>query len=58
VWVHGNDDTGGAAAAIERIVAGLRWTAVASLLQLVGAPDRAALDSAYELGATAAATLS
>jgi multimeric flavodoxin WrbA len=58
VWVHGNDDTGGAVAAIERIVVGLRWTAVAPPLQLVGAPDRAALDAAYELGATAAATLS
>jgi multimeric flavodoxin WrbA len=58
VWVHGNDDTGGAVAAIERIVTGLRWTAVAPPLQLVGAPDRAALDAAHELGATAAATLS
>jgi multimeric flavodoxin WrbA len=56
-WVHGNDDTGGAVAAIERIVTGLRWKAVAPALELTGGVDRAATDAAYELGATAAATL-
>jgi len=57
VWVHGNNDTGGAIAAVERIVTGLRWAAVAPPLEIVGDADRVALDAAYELGATAAATL-
>ena len=57
VWVHGNNDTAGAVSSIERIVTGLRWTAVAPPLEIVGGTDRAALDAAYELGATAAATL-
>ena len=57
LWVHGNDDTGGAVAAVERIVTGLRWTAVAPPLRITGGVDRAATEAAYELGATLAATL-
>src|SRR5829696_8012484 len=57
LWVHGNNDTGGAITAVERIVTGLRWTAIAPPLEIVGGADRTALDAAYELGATAAATL-
>jgi NAD(P)H-dependent FMN reductase len=57
LWVHGNDDTGGAVSAVERIVTGLRWKAVAAPVAVVGAVDRAARDAAYELGATVAATL-
>jgi multimeric flavodoxin WrbA len=57
LWVHGNNDTAGAVSAVERIVAGLRWKVVAPPLEVVGGVDRAATDAAYELGATAAATL-
>jgi multimeric flavodoxin WrbA len=57
LWVHGNDDTGGAVTSVERIVTGLRWKAVAPPLTVVGAVDRAAREAAYELGATVAATV-
>lgn len=57
VWIHGTNDTDGALAAIERIVAGLRWRLAAPPLQAVGAPDRATLDACWELGATLAATV-
>jgi len=57
LWVLGNNDTGGAVTAVERIVTGLRWHAVAAPLEVVGGVDRAALDAAYELGAVAGASL-
>jgi hypothetical protein len=57
VWVHGNDDTGGALAAITKIVTGLRWRRAAEPLCLAGPPSRADLEAARELGATVAAGL-
>jgi hypothetical protein len=57
VLIHGNDDTAGARTGIAKITTGLRWRAVAEPLELVGAPDRDALDAARELGATIAAVL-
>jgi hypothetical protein len=57
VYVHGNDDTDGALNAITRIVTGLRWRRVAEPLCVAGAPERADLDAAWELGATLAAGL-
>ena len=57
VWVHGNDDTGGALAAITKIVTGLRWRRAAEPLCLAGPPSRADLEAAWELGATVAAGL-
>ncbi|MFV0306651.1 MAG: flavodoxin family protein [Desertimonas sp.] len=56
-WLHGNDDTTGAARAIESITAGLRWRRVAPTLELTGAPDAAARAAGHELGAVVAATL-
>ena len=57
-YVHGNLDSGGAVRAIEAITTGLQWRAVAPVLTVTGAPDRAARDAVYELAATLAATIS
>ncbi len=57
LYVHGNNDTDGAAAAVERIVTGLRWRPAAAPVQVVDTPDRAALDACWELGAILAATV-
>jgi hypothetical protein len=56
-YLHGNDDTGGAARALDKITSGLRWTRVAAPVEVVGEPGRADLDSCWELGATVAAHL-
>jgi NAD(P)H-dependent FMN reductase len=57
VYVHGNDDTAGALAAVDKITTGLRWTAVQKPLSIVGAPSRDDRDAAWELGASVAAHL-
>jgi NAD(P)H-dependent FMN reductase len=57
LWVHGNNDVDGAVLAVERIVTGLGWRAVAEPLRVIGEPDRDALDAAWELGARTAAAL-
>ena len=57
VFVHGNDDTTGALAALDRIVTGLRWTAAQPPLSVIGPPTRADLDACRELGAAVSAGL-
>lgn len=57
LYVHGNDDVHGAVTAVERIVTGLAWQAVAAPVRITGAPQRADLDACWDLGATVAATL-
>lgn len=57
VYIHGNDDTRGALTGIERIVTGLRWMRAQAPVELTGAPDRAATDACWELGAALAAGL-
>ena len=57
VYVHGNDDTAGALAAIERITKALRWKQVAAPLGLTGAPDAADREACRELAATVAVSL-
>ncbi|WP_099022707.1 flavodoxin family protein [Mycolicibacterium palauense] len=57
LWVHGNNDTVGASAAVERIVAGLALERVAEILELTGTVDAGVRERAYELGGTLAATL-
>ena len=52
----GNDGTG-TVRAVERIVTGYGWAAIAPPLIVVGDPDAAALERARELGATLAAGL-
>ena len=53
--VKGDSDTTGAVASVERIVAGLRWKAVAAPLVVTGVVSATQLGAAYELGATMAA---
>jgi len=57
LYVHGNDDTTGAIKAVEKVVAGLAWRAVAAPLSVLGEPSRDDLEAAWELGATVAAAL-
>jgi hypothetical protein len=56
-FLHGNDDTAGAARALDKITTGLRWSRVAAPVEIVGEPSRADLDACWDLGATVAATL-
>lgn len=53
----GNDGTG-TVRAVERIVTGYRWKAIAEPVVIVGAPDEAHLARCRELGQTMAAGLS
>jgi NAD(P)H-dependent FMN reductase len=55
--VHGSSDTAGAVKAVEKITTGLRWNRAQPVLEVTGAPDRATLDQAWELGASMAALL-
>ncbi len=57
LWVHGNNDTSGAVAAVEQVTRGLGWRAVAAPVLVVGEPDWAARQACRELGATVAAYL-
>jgi multimeric flavodoxin WrbA len=57
LYVHGNNDTDGAVAAIEKVVTGLRWRAAQAPLSIIGPPSKADLDAAWELGAAVAAHL-
>ncbi|AWT53623.1 flavodoxin family protein [Mycolicibacterium smegmatis] len=57
LWVHGNNDTVGAANAVDRIATGLALTKAADTLEITGAVDAAVREAAYELGGTLAATL-
>ena len=57
LWVHGNNDVDGAVLAIERIVTGLGWRAVADPLRAIGEPGSAILEAAWELGARTAVAL-
>ncbi len=57
LWVHGNDDTAGAVRSVETVTTGLQWRLAQPVLASVGPPDRAAVDAAWELGASMAALL-
>ncbi|KHO21601.1 flavodoxin family protein [Mycolicibacterium setense] len=57
LWVHGNDDTVGAANAVDKIVTGLALARAADVLEVTGAVDAGVRERAYELGGTLAATL-
>ncbi|MBU8832986.1 flavodoxin family protein [Mycolicibacterium goodii] len=57
LWVHGNNDTAGAANAVDRIATGLALTKAADVLEITGAVDVTVREAAYELGGTLAATL-
>jgi multimeric flavodoxin WrbA len=57
LWVHGNNDTVGAATAVDKVATGLSLTKAADALEVVGGIDAAIRERAYELGGTLAATL-
>lgn len=57
LWVHGNNDTVGAAAAVEKLATGLALTKAADVLEVTGPIDAAVRERAYELGGTLAALL-
>ena len=57
VYVHGNDDTGGAVRAIDKITTGLRWSQRRPPSSVVGTPASADRDACWELGAALAAGL-
>ena len=58
VYIHGNNDTDGALAGIEKIVTGLRWRPAQAPVSVIGTPAQADLDACWELGAAVAAGLS
>jgi multimeric flavodoxin WrbA len=57
VYVHGNNDTGGALKGIGVITTGLRWREAQAPVEVIGGPSRAHLDACRELGAALAAGL-
>lgn len=57
LFVSAGNDGRGTVTAVERIVTGYGWQAVAEPLRVVGEPDDAALARCRELGATLAAGL-
>ncbi|MCU1631074.1 MAG: multimeric flavodoxin WrbA [Pseudonocardia sp.] len=58
VYVHGNQGVEGAVKAVAAIASGMGWKAAAAPVEVMGAPDKAALEACWELGATVAAGLS
>ena len=56
-YVHGNNDTTGAARAIESIATGLQWKLVQKPLTVIGELTKDDSDACWELGATVAASL-
>ena len=57
VWVHGNNDTVGAANAVDKVATGLDLHKAADVLEVIGTIDASVRERAYELGGTLAATL-
>jgi multimeric flavodoxin WrbA len=56
-YVHGNLGTEGAVRAIGSIADGMGWNRVTAPVEVMGAPDKAALEACYELGGIVAATV-
>jgi NAD(P)H-dependent FMN reductase len=54
-YIHGNDDTAGAARSIRIVTTGLSWRPVADPVSVVGAPDDSDLARVAELSATVGA---
>jgi multimeric flavodoxin WrbA len=57
LYVHGNNDTGGAIRAAESITKGMGWQPVHAPVSIIGAPSKDDLEACWDLGATVAATL-
>jgi NAD(P)H-dependent FMN reductase len=58
VYVHGQNDTTGAANSIEKATTGMKWRLIAAPVLIVGDPSAADRDAVTELGGTLAATIS
>ncbi len=57
VYLHGNNDTGGASKGIDVITTGLRWRRVQAPVEVIGEPSRDDLAACRELGGALAAGL-
>jgi len=57
LFVHGNNDVAGAVRAVRSIADGLGWREARPPAEVIGAPDKAALEDCWELGALLAAVL-
>ena len=57
VWLHGDNDAGGALTAIDKITTGLAWHPAQAPLVVTGAVTKQDLDACRELGAAVAAGL-
>jgi NAD(P)H-dependent FMN reductase len=57
VYLHSNNDAGGALRALESITTGLRWRQVQAPLVVAGEPSHQDLEAARELGSAVAAGL-
>lgn len=57
LYLHGNDDVTGARRDLAKILTGLRWKQVHDDVVVLGAPNKADTDAAWDLGATVAANL-
>lgn len=57
LWVHGNNDTAGAAAAVGKLATGLSLSQAADALEVIDTITAAVRKGAYDLGGTLAATL-
>jgi multimeric flavodoxin WrbA len=58
LYVHGNLDSTGAIRAVESITTGMGWVRAHEPITVAGAPDKAAREAVWELGATVSAVLS
>ncbi len=58
LYLHGNNDTDGARAAVEKITSGLQWRLAQAPVAVLNDPTPADLASCHELGASMAAGLS
>lgn len=57
LYVHGNEGLEGAVRAVGAIASALQWKPVVPPLEVLGQPDKAALEAGRELGAVLAATI-
>ena len=57
LYVHGNQGLEGAVRSVTTIADGLGWRRAAATVEVMGAPDAAAREACWELGATLAAGL-
>jgi len=57
LYVHGNNDTTGAARAVESIAKGLGWVRAFAPVEITGAVGRQQTEAVWELAATVAAAL-